>query len=50
MLRGHAGRLPGLGVSSFCLSWNAVRRLLNLLNRVTADELRRETYWLQSFK
>lgn len=27
-----------------------VRRLLNLLNRVTADELRNQVYWLQSFR
>ena len=26
------------------------RRLLNLLNRVTADEIRDQVYWLQSFR
>jgi len=28
----------------------AVRRLLNLLNRVTADEMRNQIRWLQAFK
>jgi hypothetical protein len=27
-----------------------IRRLLNLLNRVTADEIRNQLYWLQNFK
>jgi uncharacterized protein with PIN domain len=27
-----------------------VRRLLNLLNRVTPDEMRNQLYWLQAFK
>jgi predicted nuclease of predicted toxin-antitoxin system len=27
-----------------------VRRLLNLLNRVSADEMRAQIYWLQSFR
>jgi hypothetical protein len=27
-----------------------IRRLLNLLNRVTADEIHNQLYWLQSFK
>jgi len=26
------------------------RRLLNLLNRVAADEMRDQIYWLQSFR
>ena len=27
-----------------------MRRLLNLLNQVTADEIQNQTYWLQAFK
>jgi hypothetical protein len=27
-----------------------IRRLLNLLNHVTADEIRNQLYWLQNFK
>ena len=27
-----------------------IRRLLNLLNRVTADEMKNEVRWLQAFK
>jgi hypothetical protein len=40
----------GLIVSDQLPVGETIRRLLNLLNRVTADEIRNQLYWLQSFK
>jgi hypothetical protein len=28
----------------------AIRRLLNLINQITADEMQGQIYWLQAFK
>lgn len=44
--REHAGII----VSDQLAIGETVRRLLNLLNRVTADEMRNQLYWLQAFK
>jgi hypothetical protein len=48
LLRGqeHAGII----VSDQLAIGETVRRLLNLLNRVTADEMRNHIRWLQAFK
>jgi hypothetical protein len=40
----------GIIVSDQVPIGETVRRILNLLNRVTADEIRNQIYWLQSFK
>jgi len=40
----------GIIVSDQVPIGETVRRLLNLLNRVTADEMRNQIRWLQSFK
>ena len=40
----------GIVVSDQLPIGETVRRLLNLLNRVTADEMRNEIRWLQGFK
>ncbi|HIC94315.1 MAG TPA: hypothetical protein EYP09_08715 [Anaerolineae bacterium] len=40
----------GIIVSDQLPIGETVRRLLNLLNRVTADEMRNEIRWLQAFK
>lgn len=40
----------GIIVSDQISIGETVRRLLNLLNRVTADEMRNQVYWLQAFK
>ena len=40
----------GIIVSDQLLVGETVRRLLNLLNRVTADEMRNQIRWLQAFK
>ena len=40
----------GIIVSNQLPIGETVRRLLNLLNRVTADEMRNQVYWLQTFK
>lgn len=44
--RSHAGII----VSDQLSISETVRRLLNLLNRVTADDMRNRIYWLQAFK
>ena len=44
--RAHAGII----VSTQLPIGETRRRLLNLLNRVTADEIHNQLYWLQSFK
>jgi len=40
----------GIIVSDHLPIGETIRRLLNLLNHVTADEIRNQLYWLQSFK
>ncbi len=40
----------GIIVSDQLPIGETIRRLLNLLNHVTADEIRNQLYWLQSFK
>jgi hypothetical protein len=40
----------GIIVSDQLPIGETIRRLLNLPNRVTADEIRNQLYWLQSFK
>lgn len=40
----------GIVVSDQLPIGETIRRLLNLLNRVTADEMRNEIRWLQAFK
>jgi hypothetical protein len=40
----------GIIVSDQLPIGETIRRLLNLLNRMTADEIRNQLYWLQSFK
>ena len=40
----------GIIVSNQLPLGETIRRLLNLLNHVTADEIRNQLYWLQSFK
>jgi Domain of unknown function (DUF5615) len=40
----------GIIVSDQLPIGETVRRLLNLLNRVTADEIRNQIRWLQAFK
>ena len=40
----------GIIVSEQAPIGEVTRRLLNLLNRVTADEIRDQVYWLQSFR
>ncbi len=40
----------GIIVSDQIAIGETVRRLLNLINRVTADEMRNQIYWLQAFK
>jgi len=40
----------GIVVSDQLPVGETVRRLLNLLNRVTADEMRNQIRWLQAFK
>jgi uncharacterized protein DUF5615 len=40
----------GIIVSDQLPLGETIRRLLNLLNHVTADEIRNQLYWLQSFK
>lgn len=40
----------GIVVSDQIAIGETVRRLLNLLNRVTADEMRNEIRWLQAFR
>ncbi len=40
----------GLIVSDQLPVGETIRRLLNLLNHVTADEIRNQLYWLQSFR
>ena len=40
----------GIIVSDQIAIGETVRRLLNLLNRVTADEMRNEIRWLQAFR
>ena len=40
----------GIIVSDQLPIGETIRRLLNLLNRVTADEIRNQLYWLQNFK
>jgi hypothetical protein len=40
----------GIIVSDQVSLGETVRRLLNLLNRVTADEMTNQIYWLQAFK
>lgn len=44
--RAHAGII----VSDQLSIGETIRRLLNLLNRVTTDEIHNQLYWLQSFK
>jgi len=44
--RTHAGII----VSDQLPIGETIRRLLNLLNHVTADEIHNQLYWLQSFK
>lgn len=47
----HLGKEhSGIIVSDQLPIGETIRRLLNLLNRVTADEIRNQIYWLQSFK
>jgi len=40
----------GISVSAQAPIGEVARRLLNLLNRVAADEMRDQIYWLQSFR
>lgn len=40
----------GIIVSDQLPIGETIRRLLNLLNHVTADEIRNQLYWLQGFK
>ena len=40
----------GIIVSDQLPIGETIRRLLNLLNHVTADEIHNQVYWLQSFK
>jgi len=55
-LRLHLGWLQcgkehcGIVVSDQLPISETVRRLLNLLNQVTADEMRNQIHWLQAFK
>jgi Domain of unknown function (DUF5615) len=48
-LRGNREH-SGIIVSDQIAIGETVRRLLNLLNRVTADEMRNQLRWLQGFK
>jgi hypothetical protein len=40
----------GIIVSDQLPIGETIRRLLNLLNKVTADEIRNQIFWLQTFK
>ena len=40
----------GIIVSDQLPMGDVTRRLLNLINQVTADEMRNQIYWLQAFK
>jgi len=46
----HGKEHYGIIVSDQLSIGETVRRLLNLLNRVTADEMRNDIRWLQAFK
>ena len=46
----NAARNNGIIVSDQLPIGETVRRLLNLLNRVSADEMWNEIRWLQAFK
>lgn len=46
----HHREHAGIIVSDQLAIGETVRRLLNLLNRVTAEQMRNQLYWLQAFK
>lgn len=46
----HQQEHAGIIVSDQLPIGETIRRLLNLLNHVTADEMRNQILWLQAFK